>query len=125
MLSEIEKKKRQHEKELKSFRNKMVNNIVWFDSLDKKRQFDLLFRWKSSKYRDKINGLNQPKVEYIRRLLPVNLNGRLGLQYKMVKSTIYPERLKYFIEKSKRNYRYQISKSTYRNTAIDILLKNK
>jgi uncharacterized GH25 family protein len=125
MLSESEKKKRQHEKELKSFRKKMVNNIVWFDSLDKKRQFDLLFRWKRSKYRDKINVLNHPKVEYIRKLLPSVPGGRLKLQYKMVKSITYPEKLKYFIEKSKRNYRYQISKSTYRNTAIDILLKNK
>jgi hypothetical protein len=101
----------------------MVNNIVWFDSLDKKRQFDLLFKWKNCKYRNKVNELNQPKVEYIRRLIYEPGTYRSG--YKMIKCITYPEKLKYFIQKSKKNYRYQISKSTYRNTAIDILLKNK
>ena len=49
MISVKEKKKRQHEKELKSFRNKMGQNIVWFDSLSKTKQFDLLFQWKKEK----------------------------------------------------------------------------
>ena len=45
-ISNYEKKRRQHEKELNSFRNKMGSNIVWFDSLSKTKQYDLLFGWK-------------------------------------------------------------------------------
>lgn len=48
-LSNKDKKSRQHEKELASFRNKMGSNIVWFDSLSKRKQYDLLFQWKKLK----------------------------------------------------------------------------
>jgi len=35
MLSNKEKKRRQHEKELNSLRNKMGRNTIWFDALNK------------------------------------------------------------------------------------------
>jgi len=53
-ISNYEKKRRQHEKELKSFRNKMGSNIVWFDSLSKTKQYDLLFGWKREKSSNKL-----------------------------------------------------------------------
>ena len=49
-ISNNEKKRRQYKKELKSLRNKMGSNIVWFDSLPKSKQYDILFKWKSEKY---------------------------------------------------------------------------
>ena len=49
MLSNKEKKRRQHEKELNSLRNKMGKNVIWFDALNKTQQYDFLFRWKKKK----------------------------------------------------------------------------
>jgi hypothetical protein len=54
MLSSKEKKRRQHEKELKSLRNKMGKSIIWFDALNKTQQYDLLFRWKKEKNRNNL-----------------------------------------------------------------------
>ena len=40
MLLDKEKKRRQHEKELKSLRNKMGKSIIWFDALNKTQQYE-------------------------------------------------------------------------------------
>ena len=45
-MLEKERKKRKHKKELKSLRNKMGKNIIWFESLSPKKQYDVLFLWK-------------------------------------------------------------------------------
>lgn len=52
MLTKKVKSKRKSEKELKSFKNKMGDNLIWFNSLPKQKQYDILFMWKEAKYRD-------------------------------------------------------------------------
>lgn len=99
MISEKEKKRRQHEKELKSFKNKLGSNIVWFDSLSKRKQYDILFRWKSEKYIKK--NVTVPKR---------------SLSYKL--SKIYPANIKHY-------RRYKPSIVDLRQTTIDLLLNKK
>lgn len=107
MISEKEKKKRQHKKELKSFRNKMGSNIVWFDSLPLSRQYDLLFSWKREKY---YNKKEKPIKKYSRILRD---------SYKE-----YPVNFKYFIMPYRVNWRFQPSITNLRNTTIDLILGN-
>lgn len=111
MISVKEKKKRQHEKELKSFRNKMGQNIVWFDSLSKTKQFDLLFQWKKEK---KNNKLTIPEKTFVwRRAI------------KWVEITKYPPNLKYFIKERKNSRMFTPNIANVRQTTIDILLNKK
>jgi len=112
-LTDKEKKKRQHEKELKSLRNKMGKNLVWFDSLSKRKQYDVLFLWKQHK---SFNNLEKPKVRYVKAFLH---SGR-GIQ--MIKVIDYPPNLKYFIEDLRLKFRFKVDKSVLRNSAIDLLL---
>ena len=89
-ISNYEKKRRQHEKELNSFRNKMGKHIVWFDSLSKTKQYDLLFGWKREKNSNKLQAPEEKTI-----LRPVYV----GYRRKMVKQKItsYPASLKHFI----------------------------
>lgn len=116
-ISNREKKRRQHEKELKSFRNKMGSNIVWFDSLLKTKQYDLLFSWKKAKQ-------SSLKVPEVRSIIKWDW---LGFKRKIVKEkvTFYPVSLKHFIIKCKHNPNFRPSISKVRETAIDILLNTK
>lgn len=116
MLSDKEKKRRKTLKELKSFRNKMGSNIVWFDSLNKQKQFDLLFEWKREKYSKRF--VENPYTEKKRVL--VLENGRWRRKLKDV--TIYPASLKHFIKRVKPKYRPNVVK--VRETTIDMILKN-
>jgi hypothetical protein len=117
-ISNHEKKRRQHEKELKSFRNKMGKNIVWFDSLSKTKQYDLLFGWKREKSSNK---LKAPEEKTIMRPTWV------GYRRKMVKEkvTSYPVSFKHFIVKCRVNTQFQPSRTKVRDAAIDILLNSK
>lgn len=117
-ISNYEKKRRQHEKELKSFRNKMGKNIVWFDSLTKTKQYDLLFGWKKEK---EYNKLQVPEKKTITQ------PSWMGFRRKMTKVTItlYPASLKHFIEKCKQNPNFRPSITKVRDAAIDILLNTK
>lgn len=117
-ISNYEKKRRQHEKELKSFRNKMGKNIVWFDSLTKTRQYDLLFTWKREKENNK---LQAPEEKTVIRPTWV------GFRRKMIKEkiTVYPISLKHFIIKCKQNTNFRPSITKVRDAAIDILLNTK
>ena len=117
-ISNYEKKRRQHEKELKSFRNKMGSNIVWFDSLSKTKQYDLLFGWKREKSSNK---LQSPEDKIIFKRTWV------GYRIKMVKEkvTSYPVSFKHFIVKCRVNPNFQPSRTKVRDAAIDILLNSK
>jgi hypothetical protein len=117
-ISNREKKRRQHSKELNSFRNKMGKHIVWFDSLSTTKQYDLLFGWKREK---KTNKLQSPEEKTILRPTYV------GYRRKMVKQKItsYPASLKHFIIKCRMNPNFQPHKTRVRDAAIDILLNNK
>lgn len=117
-ISNYEKKRRQHEKELNSFRNKMGKHIVWFDSLSKTKQYDLLFGWKREKSSNK---LQAPEEKTILRPTYV------GYRRKMVKQKItsYPASLKHFIAKCRVNPQFQPHRTKVRNAAIDLLLNNK
>lgn len=113
LLTEEEKKKRQHQKELKSFRNKMTgSNLIWFDSLSEKRQFDLLFEWKFEKYH---NNLEKPSVKYIKKRY-------FGQKEKNIE---YPSSIKHFIKSRLGRGKYSVRLSELRNTTIDILLNKK
>jgi hypothetical protein len=117
-ISNYEKKRRQHEKELKSFRNKMGKNIVWFDSLSKTKQYDLLFSWKREKNNNK---LEKPEQKTILRPY------RTGFRTKMIKQKInsYPASLKHFIIKCRVSPNFQPHRTKVRDAAIDILLNSK
>ncbi len=123
MLSEKEKKKRQHEKELKSFRNKMGSNIVWFDSLSRTKQFDLLFSWKRTK---SMNTRTEPEyVTVMKRqaLDPLRPWGRKKIV--KVSELRYPPSLKHFIQSCKLNSNYKPRVEKLREVAIEALLNSK
>lgn len=122
-LSNKEKKRRQHEKELKSFRNKMGSNIVWFDSLSIGKQYDLLFGWKRTKH---MNTRTKPEFCKISKRVPIDETRPWGRK-KMVRSTElqYPPSLKHFIKECRKRSNFQPMVQNVRQTTIDILLNEK
>lgn len=94
----------------------MGSNIVWFDSLTKQRQYDLLFEWEQEKYTKRL--ITKPTKQRKRVLV------KDGYRYKRVWSyvTVYPANLKHFIKEVKPRYRTKISR--VREATIDLLLKN-
>ena len=119
MISDKEKKSRQPEKELKSLRNKMGPNILWFDSLHIVLKYDLLFAWKAEKYRNK---LTQPKKEKVIKFTRVGWK----VQRQKVEVINYPPNLKYFIETIKTHPRFRKTDIVnHRNAAIELLLNKK
>jgi len=122
-LSNKEKKKRQHEKELVSFRNKMGSNIVWFDSLSKRKQYDLLFGWKRVRHMDK---RTKPEYVEISKRVPVDPTRPYGKK-KIIKvlELRYPPSLKHYIKTCKKARIYQPRIQNVRQAAIDILLNSK
>jgi hypothetical protein len=123
MISIKEKKRRQHEKELRSFRNKMGSNIVWFDSLGKNRQYDLLFGWKRVK---SMNKRVQPEYVLVNKRVPVDPKRPYG-RSKIIKvlELKYPASLKHFIKECRQRRDFQPSVRNVRQATIDILLNNK
>ncbi len=100
MLSNKEKKRRQHEKELKSLRNKMGKNIVWFDALNKTQQYDILFRWKKEKNSNKIK--TPEKKTILKRVRNLGTTGsRWSFSWKKIEVISYPVNLRYFIQNIK------------------------
>jgi hypothetical protein len=118
-ISNYKKKRRQHEKELNSFRNKMGKNIVWFDSLSKTKQYDLLFGWKREKSSNK---LQAPEEKTIVKVVRVGWGKRKRIKEKV---TNYPASLKHFIAKCRVNPQFQPHRTKVRDAAIDILLNSK
>lgn len=115
MLTDSEKKKIQHKKELKSLRNRMNDmNIIWFDSLSTNRQYDLLFEWKSEKY---FNKIKSPKVKFIRKRKPYR-------KYETIKIIEYPPSLKHFIINRKAINKWKVETSAIRNATIDLVLNS-
>jgi hypothetical protein len=107
MLSEKEKKRRQHEKELKSLRNKMGNSIVWFDALNKTQQYDVLFRWKREKNSNK---LTKPEKKTIFKRVSGFNNGRYQVLKKEIEVISYPPNFKYFLKNIKPFFSVSVSK---------------
>lgn len=116
MITDKEKKKRQHQKELKSLRNKLSGpNLVWFDSLSKTLQYDFLFEWKREKQKNK---LTVPVKSTIKRR-------RFG-KISTIDVVKYPPNLKHFISNSRKNFRkYQVIVTRQRDAMINILLNQK
>lgn len=115
MLSYKEKKLRQHRKEIKSFRNKMGKNIVWFDALASNKQYDLLFLWK--KYKNNRKDIVEPtksKYEY-------------GNKYRLNKMTYikYPATIKHFLKIYLLDSRFQPSKIRIREASLNLILNKK
>lgn len=107
-------KKKQHEKELNSLRNKMGSgsNLVWFDSLSIKKKYDLLFMWKFEKYR--LKDINSTQ-RFTRR----------GSRGKISHIVIYPINFKYWITSRRSSDRFRVETKHIRNSAIDIILNQK
>lgn len=123
MMSNKEKKRRQHEKELNSLRNKLSGSlIVWFDSLSTQRKYDLLFEWKYLKHIKR--GINTPQIKKIKRRnrFPRNGSHLPTTKIEIVKSITYPASFKHFIEMKRRTFRYKPHVANIRNTTIDLLL---
>jgi hypothetical protein len=58
---------RKFQREFESFKKKFVGskNEIWFDSLDERRQWDLLFIWKKHKYSNRNkSGISFKKLIY-------------------------------------------------------------
>lgn len=102
-MLEKERNKRKHIKELKSLRNKMGKNIIWFESLSPKKQYDVLFLWKHEK---RFNNLTEPTISKTRW-------GDIKL---------YPPNFKHFINKLKTQHNFRVNKQTLRENAIDLIL---
>lgn len=117
-ISDREKKKRQHKKELNSLRNKMGQNLAWFDSLRTDSKWTFLFLWKSEKKRNKLKVPTKVKVSK-----RVFTGGRVRIE--KVDVIHYPPSLKHFIKKMKQYPRFQPTIKNLRNTTIELLLKNK
>ena len=112
MLSDKEKKLRQHKKELNSFRNKMGKHIVWFDALTSNRQYDLLFIWKKEKYKRKDI------------LVPTKSKYEYGNRHKLqMTDTKYPASIKHFLEVYTLDSRFQPSKVRIREASLNLILK--
>lgn len=107
MLSDKEKKKRQHEKELKSLRNKMGKNIVWFDALTKTQKYDLLFRWKREK---KMNTRKKPEKKILIKRISGFEKGKYKVLRKEIEVISYPPNFKYFIKNMKPFFSVSVSK---------------
>lgn len=107
-MTEKDKRKRKSAKQLKSLRNKMGIHITWFDSLSKKKQYDLLFMW----MRRRESTPNEVKV----------LKKRYGTYLHRVEK-IYPAKLSYFIKEMKEIPMFKPNKMNFRQTVIDLILK--
>ena len=118
MLSDKEKKTRQHEKELNSLRNKMGKNIFWFDALNKTQQYDILFRWKKEK---KGNNLTIPQKKTLYKRVGGFINGRYLILKKEIEVISYPPNFKHFIKDMKP--RFSVSVSKMRESQLKHLLK--
>ncbi len=118
MLSDKEKKRRQHEKELKSLRNKMGKNIIWFDALNKTQQYDVLFKWKREKYR---NTITTPQKKTLIKRVGGYTNGRFQIVNKKVEVISYPPNLKHFLNNLKPYFSVSVSKM--REAQLKHLLK--
>jgi hypothetical protein len=119
-ISGKEAKRRQHEKELKSFRNKMGQNIVWFDSIGRTKQFDLLFQWKREKSNNKLTKPEKVKVK------TSQIDSRTWRRiFKWVEVTKYPPNLKHFINERKNLRIFTPSIVNVRQSTIDLLLNKK
>lgn len=120
-ISNKERKKRQHEKELASFRNKMGSNIVWFDSLSKTKKYNLLFEWKRTKY---MNGKTKPEWISINKRVPIDPTKPFGkTKIAKVIKLEYPASLKHFIKQIRSSNRYKPSVASIRQSTIELLLK--
>ena len=118
MISNKEKKRRQHEKELNSLRNKLSGQlIVWFDSLSTQRRYDLLFEWKYLKHVK--SGIEKPVIGKVKR------RNRFTRKIDVVKTITYPASFKHFVKAKKSSFRYKPHVANIRNTTIDILLNEK
>jgi len=119
MLSDKEKKRKQHEKELNSLRNKMGKNIIWFDALNKTQQYDLLFLWKREKYR---NTKNKPEKRIFKKRFSGFVNGKYTVHWKSIEVISYPSNFKHFLKDSKS--RFSVSVTKMRESRLQHLLKD-
>lgn len=119
MLSNKQKKRKQHEKELLALRNKMGKSIIWFDALNKTQQYDLLYLWKKEKYRNK---LTAPQKKTLYRKFTGFSNGRYQVMKKEIEVISYPVNFKHFLKEMKP--RFNVSVTKMREASLQHLLKD-
>jgi hypothetical protein len=119
MLSDKEKKRRQHEKELSALRNKMGKNIIWFDALNKAQQYDLLYYWKREKYH---NAIKTPQKKTLYKKVSGFVNGRYQVIRKEIELISYPANFKHFLKEMKP--RFSVSVTKMREARLQHLLKD-
>lgn len=113
MESKRSKSDKKHGKELKSFKNRLGKNLIWFNSLSVEKQYDLLFIWKKEKWRNK-NGL-RPK-------LIVKYNHITRKREKVPNPEL---KLKHWIISWRYSRQFATSKGKIRNSTINIILNEK
>ena len=118
MISDKEKKKRQHLKELNSLRNKMGKDIIWFDALSNQQQYDFLFLWKKEKWK---NNKKVPQKKTLIKKFGGYVNGIYKVQTQKIEVVSYPPNLKYFTKEMKPKFSVNISKM--RESQLKHLLK--
>lgn len=123
MVSNKRKKQTQHEKELKSFRNRMGSNIIWFDSLSLTKKWDLLFAWKKIKSKNK---LEKPEWVIANKRVAIDPLRPWG-RTKLIKEKVlkYPPSLKHFIIECKLSGLFNPIVTKVRENTIDMILNNK
>jgi hypothetical protein len=99
-----------HEKELKSFINKLGSNKYWFVTLSENKQYDVLFMWKSAKWN--YENVRHPVVT------SYSSTGRIIRKYQKLK-------LKHWIKRVKVSPRFFMPVNFIRDRKIENLLKNK
>jgi hypothetical protein len=119
MLSNKEKKRRQHKKELLAIRNKMGNSVIWFDALNKAQQYDLLYLWKREKYRNK---LTSPKKKTLYKKISGFSNGKFQIIKKEIEVISYPVNFKHFLKEIKPRFSVNVTKM--REARLQHLLKD-
>ena len=109
-MDEKQRKRIQHYKELKALKKKMKGfNLLWFNSLNLRRQYDFLFDWKREK---NFNTTKEVTIAYVR------MRGwRIIITHKY-----YPPSLKHFIKASMRRRKYYVNHADIRNTALGVVL---
>ena len=103
------------EKEMKSFKNKFHgSNLIWFESLVKPKQENLLKDWKRYKWYKRNNN---NEVKYF-KTWDWNNN-----KTEMLKVINYKPSFKHFINEKKKMRFYKVSTQIMRDNIIDHLLK--
>lgn len=134
-LVDFGRNKRKLEKELKSFKKKLnTGNLIWFESLKLRQQYNILFIWKNYKYLNKLdkpkivsnyNLMDEPTKKFVFSISSFSTivkDKETGRSNKRNLNILYPVSFKFFISYYRDNIIYQPDISDLRSKQIDYFL---